>query len=339
MSFADPTVAAEIRDTVAEIARSEVVKIRPADKYAEVQTIDELQSKATVTYPGETTAVPVSMGSFQPVSSGAVVRISGQPGDRYIQDVVSGAILIRSTELYLERSGAVPGRLTIEGGSGFDDWVVEPNSDDLTFVSTSAKTFRFEGDTGNTIFPGTISKQTSGWLEVNGGDSKLKIVNTNDPTLAGNLHGLDIGGATDGSGTRLKIGPTKIQAVSGTSQSFLDLNGSGGPILGRGFQMLPLRAIGGSHTASPPAATSSTAQYYYQAGYQSSISCSAGAGNFTLPAAFPNGILSALATGQGAGDLVVSISGISTSAITFFVTFNGAALTGVAGINWLAIGW
>jgi hypothetical protein len=337
-------VAAEIRDTIAEIARSEVVKIRPADKYAEIQTIDELQNKATVTYPGETTAVPVSMGSFQPVSSGAVVRISGQPGDRYIQDVVSGAILIRSTELYLERSGAVPGRLTIEGGSGFNDWVVEPNSDDLTLVSTDAKTFRFEGDTGNTILPGTLSKQTSGWLEINGGDSKLKIVNLNDPTLAGNTHGLDIGGATDGSGSRLKIGPTKIQAVSGTSQSFLDLNGSGGPILGRGFQIAPVRNLAANLAVGSGASSSSTTQQFQiQAGVQVNASCTAGACTFNWPTAWANGVIACFFTGVGNGANTYLFDSTSTvTACKLFVYVNGspfAAHTGNATFHWWAIGW
>jgi hypothetical protein len=330
-----------MRDLIQEISRVEINKLRPADVYAEIQTIDTLQSKATVIYPGETTPVPVSMGSFEPVSAGAIVRISGQSGDRFIQDVVNGAIIVHSTELVLQNSGAVAGRLTIEGAAGNQDWVIEPNADDLTFTSQpGGKVLKVNGSTtGTTTFPGPIAKQSSGWLEVNGGDNKLKIVNANDPTLSGALHGLDIGGATDGTGSRLKFGPTKIQAVSGTSQSFLDLNGSGGPILGRGFQMLPMRAIGGSHTASPPAATSSTAQYYFQAGYQNNISCTTGTGNFTLPTAFANGVLMAQATAQGAGDLVVSISGISTSAITFYVVFNGTALTGTVGINWMVIGW
>lgn len=93
--------AQAMRDVVREIAQKEVRRMRPAESYATVSTINEAANTANVTFPGDTTSVPVKMFTVRPTSAGDVVRIEGESTRRYISEVVSGIRSIRSGRLTL----------------------------------------------------------------------------------------------------------------------------------------------------------------------------------------------------------------------------------------------
>jgi hypothetical protein len=80
-----------MRDIIAAIAKSVVENERPGVRYATVISVDGPNRKAVVTFIGETSEVPVAIGSIQP-TVGQVVRIGGPRGDRYIEDVMGPAV-------------------------------------------------------------------------------------------------------------------------------------------------------------------------------------------------------------------------------------------------------
>lgn len=90
MNFNNPVIATRMRDVIEEIATIVVERLRPAEKYAVVSSVDHPSNRAMVTYPGEEVPVPVRMDVLRPSAAGAVVRISGKTGDRYISSVVQG---------------------------------------------------------------------------------------------------------------------------------------------------------------------------------------------------------------------------------------------------------
>lgn len=50
-------------------------------------------------FPGETTAVSIPMGSIQPSKPGQTVRVTGELGDRYVDDVMGEAVIAGGTPI------------------------------------------------------------------------------------------------------------------------------------------------------------------------------------------------------------------------------------------------
>lgn len=88
MGLGDFEYALKFREMLKSLVSAEVETQRPQLKYATVQSIDRAKRKCTVTYPGSTSQVAVSMGSVQPRDVGQVVRIDGLLGDRFVSDVM-----------------------------------------------------------------------------------------------------------------------------------------------------------------------------------------------------------------------------------------------------------
>lgn len=115
MSFNEYDYALKFRNVVKQICTAEIDKIRPRLQYATVDTIDRVNRKCTVTYPGDVQSVPVNMGAIQPALTGQVVRINGVMGDRFIEDVM-GAVYVPGTAWV----APVLGNSWINYGAGFD---------------------------------------------------------------------------------------------------------------------------------------------------------------------------------------------------------------------------
>ena len=80
--------ALEFRQTLQDLVAAEVERQRPRYQMASVVSIDRVNRKCTVNFPGDTTNAVVNMGSIQPSAVGQVVRVEGLAGDRYIGDVM-----------------------------------------------------------------------------------------------------------------------------------------------------------------------------------------------------------------------------------------------------------
>jgi hypothetical protein len=97
---------------------------------------------------------------------------------------------------------------------------------------------------------------------------------------------------------------------------------------------IKLSGVGGSYTASPPAANGA---FLMQAG-SNVVTFASNSAAITFPTAFPNGLLMAIAvqgdntSGTGVGYNVAAISNATTLSLN--CTVNGASR-----VNWLAIGW
>lgn len=79
-------VAAKMRDLIISICVNQINKLRPASKYAQIAQIDKTTGTAQVVFPGETDPVPVTFSTAAVLGVGSKVRISGTPGDRYIDE-------------------------------------------------------------------------------------------------------------------------------------------------------------------------------------------------------------------------------------------------------------
>jgi hypothetical protein len=89
--FTSSATALAMRDLIKEIASGVVDRLRPAPRYATVIAIDPVANQCTVNFPGDTTAVPITMGNVKPMKVGQVVRIVGLSGDKYIDGVLGMA--------------------------------------------------------------------------------------------------------------------------------------------------------------------------------------------------------------------------------------------------------
>jgi hypothetical protein len=80
--------ALRFRDIIQSMVSAQIEKNRPRYKYAVVKSIDRVNYKSTVRFPGETVDVTVNMGAVQPNAINQVVRVDGIASDRYIADVM-----------------------------------------------------------------------------------------------------------------------------------------------------------------------------------------------------------------------------------------------------------
>lgn len=106
----DHSAAKKFRDVVASIARSEIEKMFPADRYAKVHEIHEDQRRVIVQYNGEgpDNLVSVPYNAVKPAYVGQWVRIGGGAGDRHIIDTLGGAAVEARTEEVLDESPLWP---------------------------------------------------------------------------------------------------------------------------------------------------------------------------------------------------------------------------------------
>lgn len=106
----DHSAAKKFRDVVASIARSEIEKMFPADRYAKVHEIHEDQRRVIVQYngEGEENLVSVPYNSVKPAHVGQWVRIGGAAGDRHVVDTLGGAAVEARAEEVLDQAPLWP---------------------------------------------------------------------------------------------------------------------------------------------------------------------------------------------------------------------------------------
>jgi hypothetical protein len=98
------------RESLRKFIRTEVERIRPRYRYAEVISFDINLGVAEVKYPGETETVTLPVSGGMPSVVGQIVRIEGLRGDRFVAGVsgsTAGAALHNSEVLKAE--GVTPG--------------------------------------------------------------------------------------------------------------------------------------------------------------------------------------------------------------------------------------
>jgi len=86
----DLSFSLEMRDIVNSLVKEAIDQQRPKYRYATVVSIDDANSKCTITYNGETSQVIVNMGTIRPTAAGQIVRVEGIGTDKFITDVVGG---------------------------------------------------------------------------------------------------------------------------------------------------------------------------------------------------------------------------------------------------------
>lgn len=139
MLLNDLNTAAKVRDVVTIIAENVLKSQRPVAAYGTVASIDRVLKKAAVQFPGEAGTVYVPMRTIQPYDVGAVVRVLGEPGDRYIADVTGGtkggafidaqALTMRAAPAPAVTQG---GTIELAGGNGigtpYASWLITNHS-------------------------------------------------------------------------------------------------------------------------------------------------------------------------------------------------------------------
>jgi len=96
--LADIASAFRTRDAIRRIAREVVMSEIPRPRYAVVVSVDALARIVTLRYPDETATFPMKAGSLLPLAAGAVVRLAGPNGARYIEDVISGGVSVNGVD-------------------------------------------------------------------------------------------------------------------------------------------------------------------------------------------------------------------------------------------------
>lgn len=88
----DHSAAKKFRDVVASIARTEIEKMFPRDRYAQVHEIREDERRVIVQYngEGEDNLVSVPYNAVKPAYVNQWVRIGGAAGDRHVVDTLGG---------------------------------------------------------------------------------------------------------------------------------------------------------------------------------------------------------------------------------------------------------
>lgn len=112
MALADFTTAAKLRDLVEDLCGKYLERVRPAYRYATVQTVDFALRQATVKFPedgpGESMVVRFALNVPY---VGAIVRIDGRSGDRFIAEITgsaAGAVVLGGVIDYTGPSTSVP---------------------------------------------------------------------------------------------------------------------------------------------------------------------------------------------------------------------------------------
>jgi hypothetical protein len=325
LAFENPVFAARLRDVIGGITRRELHSIRPGTSYATAASVDHVARTATVVFPGEVDAVPISMGALRP-APGDRVRIEGDTGDRYISEVTSGRALVYGAAA--DFSGSISGAAN------------------LSLTGTSSQ-LNVSGASSQAIFAGVLNANgtitSSGtWIRL---AKQTKVESTTGPTLTSTNHAFDIGGATDGSGLRLKFGPSEILAVAGTSAAPLNLNPltTSGAVLARSRSLMPLldRTSTGL-VGTPPPANTQTDRLWMQAGTQTLTFGAGGQVTFSWPQAWSNGVVAFVGTLSSTGGASVSLNSAGCSTATCAVVAqinNNTFYVGSAVLSWIAIGW
>lgn len=91
--FGDPIIAQKARDALTRLMIRTLDQERPPYQYGTVTSIDPSTSSCMVLLPGDTVSVKVRFGAVRPAFTGQVVRVSGIRNDRFISDVIGGAII------------------------------------------------------------------------------------------------------------------------------------------------------------------------------------------------------------------------------------------------------
>lgn len=161
-SFADPTLAARLRDAMETHIIATVNNVRPSDQIGTVVDIYPDLSKCDVLFPGDVDPVPVKLGAVIPASVGTTVRVSGPLGDRYVSDIYGAAVTTTPPSGYVDAplsfdlvAGIMLVSATWDAVVGVTQYYIEL-ADDAAFTVnhrayyTSALQF-----TENNLIPGT----------------------------------------------------------------------------------------------------------------------------------------------------------------------------------------
>lgn len=93
MNLDDLNAAARLKEVVGKIAEGVVESMYPRPKFATVVSVDFTTKKVVLTYAGDATNVTVDGTHWMPVAGG-VVRVAGQEGARYVDEIMSGGVSI-----------------------------------------------------------------------------------------------------------------------------------------------------------------------------------------------------------------------------------------------------
>ena len=150
MNLDDLNAAARLKEVVEKIAAEVVESMYPRPRFATVKTVDSLNRKVVVNYPGDATDVTVDGTVILP-NVGATVRVAGVAGARFVDEIMTGPPLLSSrTPLNYIRNGALnvwqrgPGAFTGAGPVTADGWTHWANG---STISTTRQGFTL----GNTI--------------------------------------------------------------------------------------------------------------------------------------------------------------------------------------------
>lgn len=126
MNLDDLDAAARLKEVVSKIAAEVVESMYPRPKFATVVSVDSLNRKVVVNYPGDATNVTVD-GTVNLPTIGAIVRVAGLAGARFIDEIMTGPPpltgprnIIRNGALNVWQRG--PGAFTGAGNTTADGW-------------------------------------------------------------------------------------------------------------------------------------------------------------------------------------------------------------------------
>lgn len=93
MGLKDFDLSVRMREAIYKIAAQAIEDVYPLPRYATVTAVDYATATATVQYPDEAGTFVVPISRIAP-AVGAVVRIAGRAGKRYVDEIVSGGAYI-----------------------------------------------------------------------------------------------------------------------------------------------------------------------------------------------------------------------------------------------------
>lgn len=98
MNIGDLAYAQQMRDIIKEFVVAEFRRLSNPDSTGTVTAITPATSKCMVQFEATGDPVSVHMFTLQPFAVGAVVRVSGPPGLRYVSEVIAGqsALMLRA---------------------------------------------------------------------------------------------------------------------------------------------------------------------------------------------------------------------------------------------------
>ena len=149
MNLDDLNAAARLKEVVEKIAAEVVESMYPRPRFATVKTVDSLNRKVVVNYPGDATDVTVDGTVILP-NVGAIVRVAGVAGARFVDEIMTGPPLLSSrTPLNYIRNGAF--NVWQRGGGAFAGNVYNADGFFTFTAGTTASMTRQSFTLGNTI--------------------------------------------------------------------------------------------------------------------------------------------------------------------------------------------